>query len=196
MPAGAQRSSGGNSGTPFRSSDHLWRTRIMRTRGIRAAATAAMLLGFALPGVSSAHAQVPGMPFLNVTPSGSTKCATPQGNSTADGTRITLWDCTGSDLQIWTWRGDRIVHEQSGKYLTPEGDRIYSNGAVLTLWPCTGAESQDFDQSASEFFRMIKTTHSNKCLTNYGGNFGNGTWVTLWTCAGGEPAEQNWHLEL
>ncbi|MCX5214641.1 RICIN domain-containing protein [Kitasatospora sp. NBC_00240] len=168
----------------------------MRTRGIRAAATAAMLLGFTLPAASSAHAQPPGMPMLNVQPSGTNKCATPQGNSTANGTRITLWTCTGSDLQNWIWRGDRIVHETSGKCLTPEGDRIYSNGAVLTLWPCTGAESQDFDQSVSDFFREIKTSHSNKCLTNYGGNLGNGTWVTLWTCAGGEPAEQNWHLEL
>ncbi|GGP87668.1 MULTISPECIES: RICIN domain-containing protein [Streptomyces] len=173
----------------------------MRTRALRAAATAALLLGFALPGVSSAHAEasggeIPGMPLMNIPPSGPHKCATPQGNSTANGTRITLWDCTGSDAQVWRWSGDRIVHEQSGKCLTPEGDRIYSNGAVLTLWPCTGAESQDFDQSELDFFRNIKTSHSNKCLTNYGGNFGNGTWVTLWTCAGGDPAEQNWHLEL
>ncbi|MEU4351074.1 ricin-type beta-trefoil lectin domain protein [Streptomyces sp. NPDC023838] len=65
----------------------------------------------------------------------------------------------------------------------------------MTPWPCTGAESQDFDQSAVDRFRIIKTSQSNKCLTNYGGNFGNGTWVTLWTCAGGEPTEQDWHLE-
>ncbi len=168
----------------------------MRTRAIRAAATAAMLLGFSLPGISSAQAStMPGAPLFNVTPSGAWKCATPTGNSTANGTRLTLWDCNGSDLQNWVWRGDRIVHEVSGKCLTPEGDRIYSNGAVLTLWPCTGAESQDFDQSAVAEHRNIKTSHSNKCLTNYGGNFGNGTWMTLWTCAGGDPAEQNWHLE-
>ncbi|MFD9793634.1 RICIN domain-containing protein [Streptomyces sp. NPDC059070] len=171
----------------------------MRTRtrtAARIAVAAAAVLGCAVPGISTAQAgQMPGAPLRNYTPGGTAKCATPQGNSTANGTAITLWDCTGSDLQNWIWRGDRIVHEASGKCLTPRGDRIYSDGAVLTLWPCTGAESQDFDQSAVDRFRNIKTSHSNKCLTNYGGNFGNGTWVTLWTCAGGEPAEQDWHLE-
>ncbi|MFE2555801.1 ricin-type beta-trefoil lectin domain protein [Streptomyces sp. NPDC059352] len=46
----------------------------------------------------------------------------PQGNSTANGTIITVWSCTGSDLQKWHWEGNLLVHDVSGKCMTPQGN--------------------------------------------------------------------------
>ncbi|MCB5170347.1 ricin-type beta-trefoil lectin domain protein [Streptomyces bambusae] len=131
-------------------------------------------------------------------PSQPGKCATPLGNSTANGTVITLWTCNGHYLQQWHWNGDKIVHMTSGKCLTPRGDS-YTNGTVLTLWPCTGADSQDWIESEAgplpRLHAVIRTQwHNDRCLTNKGGSFANGTWVTIWDCSFGEPGEQNWSL--
>ncbi|MFC9700033.1 RICIN domain-containing protein [Streptomyces sp. NPDC056943] len=43
------------------------------------------------------------------------------GGSTANGTSITVWTCTGHDSQQWDWNGSKIVHRQSGKCLTDPG---------------------------------------------------------------------------
>ncbi|MFJ4013422.1 RICIN domain-containing protein [Streptomyces sp. NPDC090026] len=113
-------------------------------------------------------------------------CATPQGNSTANGTVVTVWDCTGSDLQKWHWNGMFLVHDVSGKCLTPRGNASRTNGAVLTLWTCdfgsTSGSPQRFDTDFDQYSDRIRTLHGAKCITNKGNSLANGTWLTLWTC--------------
>lgn len=120
-------------------------------------------------------------------------CATPQGNSTADGTPVTVWNCNGSSLQRWTHRSDgRLVHRDSGKCLTPKGDASGTNGTVLTLWTCnSSAPSQVFDAAGN----TLTTRSGGKAITNKGGSFAKGTWLTLWTKAQGLPAEQKWNVK-
>ncbi|MFB7671207.1 RICIN domain-containing protein [Kitasatospora purpeofusca] len=121
------------------------------------------------------------------------KCATPKGNSTANGTIITLWNCTGDELQKWDHDGYQIVHKASGKCLTPQGDGYDVNGAVLTLWPCEeGGNNRSQQFWSSDWFMHAK--FSDKCLTNKGGSSGNGTYLTLWTCASDFPPEQHWQM--
>ncbi|WP_371129926.1 RICIN domain-containing protein [Streptomyces sp. 2231.1] len=129
--------------------------------------------------------------MANSTARGSNFCATPEGNSTANGTVITLWTCNGNDLQMFYWRGDALVHGASGKCLTPRGNSL-SNGTVLTLWTCTGSSVQNFDQVRGTHTTIRPSNARDKCLTNYGGSQANGVWVTLWTCASSIPAEQQW----
>lgn len=121
------------------------------------------------------------------------KCATPKGNSTANGTIITLWTCTGDELQKWDHDGYQIVHKASGKCLTPQGDAYDTNGAVLTLWPCDNSGNNRSQQFWSSDWSM-HTNYSDKCLTNKGGSSGNGTYLTLWTCASDYPPEQHWMM--
>ncbi|MFG2328340.1 RICIN domain-containing protein [Streptomyces sp. NPDC048604] len=121
-------------------------------------------------------------------------CATPKGNSTANGTIVTTWTCTGSYLQEWRWENNRIIHNASGKCLTPSGDNYATNGAVLTLWTCNPyAESQMF----REYWRDMgepraKAYYSDKCITNKGDNLGNGAYLTLWTCRDSKTPSQEW----
>ncbi|MFF3343229.1 RICIN domain-containing protein [Streptomyces flavidovirens] len=124
---------------------------------------------------------------------GAPLCATPYGMSTANGTIITTWSCTGHDLQQWTYRsGGYIVHEASGKCLTPQGNASGSNGAVLTLWTCTQHTSQRFVDQSSPL--RIFTQYGGKCITNKGGSMGDGVYLTLWACASGDVPEQTWSI--
>ncbi|MHC3394456.1 RICIN domain-containing protein [Streptomyces lavendulocolor] len=128
---------------------------------------------------------------MNDAPGAYNFCATPEGNSTANGTVVTLWKCNSNDLMLWRWRGDALVHSVSGKCLTPRGNS-YANGTVLTLWTCTGSPVQDFDQVRGTHTTIRPTHARDKCLTNYGGAQANGVWVTLWTCSSSVPNEQKW----
>ncbi|MGA5069337.1 RICIN domain-containing protein [Streptomyces exfoliatus] len=137
----------------------------------------------------------------NVTPSWGRLCATPQGNSTANGTIVTTWSCTGSNLQQWYWAGPEsqfLIHQASGKCLTPQGNASEVNGTVLTLWTCdfSYGSPQRFIEAASSGEPgqgiRIYTKWGGKCITNYGGSFGNGVYLTLWSCAPDYPKEQYW----
>ncbi|MFB7383438.1 RICIN domain-containing protein [Kitasatospora purpeofusca] len=126
---------------------------------------------------------------------GAPLCATPQGNSTANGTVVTTWSCTGSDLQQWTYRGGGwIYHEASGKCLTPRGNASAENGAVLTLWTC------DWSYTSPQKFVValdpmkIYTSWGGKCITNKGGSMGDGAYLTLWTCSNSRIPEQEWSV--
>ncbi|MET9954495.1 ricin-type beta-trefoil lectin domain protein [Streptomyces sp. NPDC006339] len=135
--------------------------------------------------------------MVNWGPNG-TKCATPEGNSTANGTVLTIWDCTGSPLQQFIWEHDyQIRHISSGKCITPRGNASGTDGAVLTLWPCDNVDgsSQMFDTwPGDRFDQQVWTVYGSKCITNYGNGGSNGTWMTLWKCNSYFPLVQNWHM--
>lgn len=157
----------------------------------RVAAVCAAFFAIFLLGSTPAHADLDGLPLINSTTAGTNFCAVPEGNSTANGTVITLWKCNSSDLRIFRWRGDALVHSASGKCLTPRGNSL-DNGAVLTLWTCSGSYVQDFNQVHAARNTIRPKYASDMCLTNYGGQQANGVWVTLWRCASGVPNEQHW----
>ncbi|MGW7056021.1 RICIN domain-containing protein [Streptomyces sp. NPDC054888] len=126
---------------------------------------------------------------------GSTLCATPQGNSTANGTIVTTWSCTGHDLQQWTYRSGWIYHEVSGKCLTPQGNASSTNGAVLTLWTC------DWSYNSSQKFVVktaypmkVYTWYGGKCITNKGNSMASGVYLTLWTCTNDRVDVQEWNV--
>ncbi|MGI5446896.1 RICIN domain-containing protein [Streptomyces sp. CA-243310] len=155
------------------------------TRRLTAALVALLtVLGFNILGDEAAVA-AGGTRLYN-----SGNCATPQGNSGANGTVITTWSCTGSNLQNWHWVSDSIVHDASGRCLTPRGNATNTNGAVLTLWDCTGSPAQNFAGNSGRTW----TVNGVKCLTNKGGSQANGTWVTLWQCSPEFNYGQSWGL--
>ncbi|WP_187282824.1 RICIN domain-containing protein [Streptomyces sp. MS191] len=119
-------------------------------------------------------------------------CATPEGNSTSNGAVITVWSCTGSNLQNWHWLNQHIVHDVSGKCLTPRGNASATNGTVLTLWTC------DWSDTSPQVFAgnsgRTWTQFGGKCITNKGNSSANGTWLTLWTCNPEFNTAQAWGL--
>ncbi|MFC9686460.1 RICIN domain-containing protein [Streptomyces sp. NPDC056948] len=107
-------------------------------------------------------------------------CATPQGEGTANGTIVTVWNCTGAESQRWAFQNGRLVHKVSGKCLTPQGDASSTDGALLTLWTCnSAAESQKF----FPYNGTISNSHG-KAVTPKGGSLGKGVYLTLWQFIG------------
>ncbi|MEU9298838.1 RICIN domain-containing protein [Streptomyces sp. NPDC048266] len=124
------------------------------------------------------------------------KCATPEGNSTANGTVVTVWSCTGSSLQKWHWYdGTMLRHDVSGKCLTPKGNASGTNGAVLTLWDCNRYLTNNPQRFESNLeAERIWTRHGGKCITAKGNSLSNGTWLTLWTCGTPYNHPQSWAI--
>ncbi|MFJ8010926.1 RICIN domain-containing protein [Streptomyces sp. NPDC096339] len=159
----------------------------MKKRVVALFAALVSVFGFGLANSGSAVALTNPHSLL-----GYNGCGTPKGNSTANGTIVTLWECTGSNLQQWSYQDAHIVHSASGKCLTPQGNASGTNGTVLTLWTCdwSSTSPQRFVQATNPL--RVYTQWGGKCITNKGGSLSNGTYLTLWTCASGNVPEQTW----
>ncbi|MCX4610156.1 RICIN domain-containing protein [Streptomyces mirabilis] len=118
-------------------------------------------------------------------------CATPKGGSTANGTIVTTWSCTGSSLQRWSYSNGYLKNLTSGKCLTPSGGQSGTDGTVLTLWTCTNDSSQAFvaDNNGSMY-----TMYGGKCITNKGDSMSDGVYLTLWHCASPIHHSQWWEV--
>ncbi|MFE7772500.1 RICIN domain-containing protein [Streptomyces sp. NPDC057445] len=161
------------------------------------ASFAAVFLALMMVNTTSAQAYIHATGSLINYPSNGVKCATPEGNSTANGTVLTFWDCTGSSMQKWYWEDGFVRHLPSGKCMTPRGNAYATNGAVLTLWDCGSYrnEAQTFTVGDRLNLRTnTYTTYGNKCITGYGNGTSNGTYMTLWSCSSSVPATQNWGM--
>ncbi|WP_078848895.1 RICIN domain-containing protein [Streptomyces sp. NRRL F-4428] len=159
-----------------------------RIAGICASVMAFVVMGAANAGSAQALNAEWYEPWHNVAQASPSKCITPEDNSTANGTVLTVWSCTGSALQDFKYINGTIRHQPSGKCVTPRGDASDVNGAVLTLWTCTGSGAQKFSVNEEN----TATVQGSKCVTSKGGSLTNGVWMTLWTCAWPIPVEQAW----
>ncbi|WP_189979617.1 RICIN domain-containing protein [Streptomyces capoamus] len=148
-------------------------------------------VGLALLGSGGVAHAAPSSSYVSIAnSSGSTYCATPQGDSTANGAIITLWHCTGGASQKWHKDSlGRLVNDASGKCLTPKGDAYSTDGTVLTLWTCNStAASQRWDIEPPP----ITQYYSGKALTPKGNRMANGVYLTLWTWT--QSSVQDWKL--
>ncbi|MFI8522484.1 RICIN domain-containing protein [Streptomyces sp. NPDC085481] len=122
-------------------------------------------------------------------------CATPQGNATANGTVVTVWSCTGSNIQRWMYDATNgfLVHQASGKCLTPKANGADVDGAVLTLWTCNPAS--DVQKFAPDAAGALANPYG-KAITPKADSLTNGTVLTLWTKATGPtPDVQDWAVK-
>ncbi len=116
----------------------------------------------------------------------SAKCVDDNGMSTANGTKIQLWDCNGGANQQWTVASDGTL-QVYGKCMDITGAN-YANGTGIELWDCNGGANQQWHASNG----TLVNPASGKCLDDPGSNTANGTQLDLWTCNGG--TNQQWHL--
>ncbi|MFD3808685.1 RICIN domain-containing protein [Streptomyces sp. NPDC058619] len=145
----------------------------MRRISTAAAATGLALLG-PVGAANSAEADAPAAAvkvpsqLWNGT-QGVDYCATPEGDSRANGAIITVWRCTGGASQKWYFdEFGRLVNNASGKCLTPAGHDVKTNGMNLTLWTC-GHNAQYRVVPAG-----IRLSGTDKRRTPKGNNMANG----------------------
>jgi beta-glucanase (GH16 family) len=113
------------------------------------------------------------------------KCVDVAGANPANGTRVQLWDCNGTNAQRWTMAADGSVRAL-GKCLDVSGGST-ANGARVQLWDCNGTGAQRWVATAA---RDLVNPQSNKCLDATGVSSANGTPLQIWSCTGG--ANQKW----
>ncbi|PTM86588.1 ricin-type beta-trefoil lectin protein [Streptomyces sp. VMFN-G11Ma] len=72
------------------------------------------------------------------------RCLDIEGNGTADGTKVELWDCNGVGGQKWVQQADgSLLNPQSGRCLdAPNG--ATANGTRLQIANCNGSAAQKF----------------------------------------------------
>jgi ricin-type beta-trefoil lectin protein len=108
--------------------------------------------------------------------------------STANGTRLVLWDCHLHSDQYWYGSGGTLRSTASGY---PNGKCVgladygsTANGTDLVLWDCHGNPDQQWSWvSLTTGGYALKNTPSDKCvgLADYGST-ANGTHLVLWDC--------------
>ena len=75
----------------------------------------------------------------------SAKCVDDNGQSSANGTKIQIWDCNGGANQSWTVASNGTV-QVFGKCLDITGAST-ANGALIELWTCNGGANQQWQAS-------------------------------------------------
>ncbi|GAA4835853.1 arabinofuranosidase catalytic domain-containing protein [Kitasatospora terrestris] len=72
------------------------------------------------------------------------RCLDVNGNGTANGSQVELWDCNGVGGQKWVQQADgSLLNPQSGRCLDAPGGAT-ANGTRLQLWDCNGSAAQKF----------------------------------------------------
>ncbi|SNY24788.1 ThuA domain-containing protein [Paractinoplanes atraurantiacus] len=114
------------------------------------------------------------------------KCVDVNGNSSADGTKIQLWTCSGAGNQQWTVNGSTL--RSLGKCMGVAGGST-ANGAAIQLATCNGSGGQNWTAGSNG---SLVNPQSGKCLDANGASTANGTQLIIWTCHG--AANQRWSL--
>ncbi|RKH06905.1 ricin-type beta-trefoil lectin domain protein [Corallococcus carmarthensis] len=113
------------------------------------------------------------------------KCIDVPNSNTADGTRLQLWDCNGTNAQKWTFMSDGTVRA-FGKCMDVAWGSS-ANGTAIQLVTCSGNPAQQFVLSGAG---DLVNPQANKCVDVTSGNSASGTPLQLWECNG--TSAQKW----
>ena len=117
------------------------------------------------------------------------RCLDIDGDGTAVGTKVELWDCNGVGGQKWIQQANgSLLNPQSGLCLDDPGANT-ANGTQLQIYTCNGTPAQAFSVNGGS----TVDGPGGKCVDVAGDDIGgNNSVVQLWTC---QPyaVDQHWH---
>ncbi|HVK22859.1 MAG TPA: ricin-type beta-trefoil lectin domain protein [Actinokineospora sp.] len=116
---------------------------------------------------------------------GSGKCVDVEGAQTADGTRVQLHTCNGTNAQKWTFNTDGTV-TALGKCLDLTDGGI-GNGTVVQLYSCNGTGAQQWEKGEGD---SLRNPRSGRCLDALDPAAVDGSDIGIWDCHG-QP-NQRW----
>jgi non-reducing end alpha-L-arabinofuranosidase len=116
------------------------------------------------------------------------RCLDIDGDSTAVGAKVELWDCNGVGGQKWIQQSNgSLLNPQSGLCLDDPSDNT-ANGTVLQIYTCNGTAAQQFSVTSGGTIDAV----GSKCVDVAGDDVGgDGTAVQLWDCQN-YAADQHW----
>lgn len=131
----------------------------------------------------------PGQPSaVRIVGTQSGRCVDVPNGTTANGTQIQLWDCSGAANQSWTRTANRELVFNGTKCLDAANQGT-ANGTQVIIWDCNGQNNQQWNVGADG---TITSVRSGLCLDATGQGTANGTKLILWSCNG--QANQRWTL--
>lgn len=114
------------------------------------------------------------------------KCIDVPYSSFADGVKLWMWDCNGTNAQKWTFTGGTV--QAGGKCMDVTWANT-ANGTDIQIVTCSGNRAQQFVLSAAG---DLVSVLANKCVDIRDWNGNSGARLQIWDCAG--TANQKWHL--
>jgi beta-glucosidase len=112
-------------------------------------------------------------------------CLDVAGDSNADGTKVEIYTCNGTNGQQWTEDPGGTVRAD-GKCLDVAGGGT-ANGTLVDLSSCNGGGGQAWQPQSNG---SLVNPQSGKCLDDTGLSTTPGTQVQIWACGG--AANQSW----
>ncbi len=134
--------------------------------------------------VTPAGAATPAGPI--VAGDNTAKCVDDNAGSSANGTRVQMWDCNGTAAQTWAMESDGTI-EINGSCLDITGAGT-ANGTLVELWTCNGGANQQWLPVNG----MLVNPVSGRCLDDPAFTTTNGTQLDIWDCDGG--SNQQWAI--
>ena len=112
-------------------------------------------------------------------------CLDLAGDSNADGAKVDIYTCNGTNGQQWTIEPNSTV-EADGKCLDVAGGGT-ANGTPVDLFTCNGTGAQVWQPQPDG---ALVNPQSGKCLDDTGFSTTPGTQVQIWSCSGN--SNQSW----
>jgi endo-1,4-beta-xylanase len=104
------------------------------------------------------------------------RCIDVPNVSTANGTRVQLYDCHGQSNQLWTHTSSRQLTVYGNMCLDAAGS---GNGSAVQIYSCNGQANQQWNVNSNG---TISNAQSGRCLDVWG--TANGQQVQLYDCHG------------
>jgi hypothetical protein len=116
------------------------------------------------------------------------KCVSDKANSSANGAKIIIWTCSGTDqAENWKFSGNEFIH--NGKCMNDQG-----NGGIrskVILWTCNGASNEKWNELANGELQL-QSHGGTLCVDDPRSSTTNGTQLIVYTCT--DSANQRWSL--
>jgi len=107
--------------------------------------------------------------------------------TTADGTKIQIWDCSGGSNQAVTLTAAGELRLYGGAQCLDAYNNQTASGTKVELWTCNGGANQQWRLNPGG---TVTGVQSGLCLDVSGASTANGAVAELWTCNGG--SNQKW----
>ena len=111
-----------------------------------------------------------------------------KGNSSANGTAIVIWSCSGSDqAENWQFSNGEFVH--NGKCLNDKASG--GSGSKVILYSCNGGSNEKWSELANGELKL-QAHGGTLCLDDPRSSTKNGTALIVYTCH--DTSNQQWKL--
>ena len=140
------------------------------------------------PGNTTTAPRPAGSPIRAV---GAGKCLDVPNSTTAQGTQLQIWACSGRPNQAWTRTpsGQLTVTLNGVTQCVDAYEHGTTPGTQVTVWPCNGRANQQWRVNPDG---TVTGVQSGLCLDVTGKSTADGAQVELWTCNG--QTNQRWTL--